>query len=73
VLASIGIERGKLFQPEGALRRMLDRAAETGYKMSRATGFESSVGDLDLHVYPERQWLNPRLLPPDHENPDESK
>jgi hypothetical protein len=30
------IERGKPFQPD-ALRRILDRAAETGYKMSRAT------------------------------------
>jgi hypothetical protein len=39
MLASIGIERSKPFQPDAATRRILDRAAETGYKIK--------VGDLD--------------------------
>jgi hypothetical protein len=59
MLASIGIERGKPFEPDAAMRRILDRAAETGYKMSRVIGFESTVGGIDFHVYPDRQWLNP--------------
>jgi hypothetical protein len=59
MLASLGIERGKPFQPDAATRRILDRAAETGYKMSRVIGFESSVGGVDFRVYPDRQWLNP--------------
>src|SRR5215472_7451890 len=59
MLAAIGIERGKPFQPDAATRRILDRAAETGYKMSRVLGFESTVGGVDYRVYPDRQWLNP--------------
>jgi len=59
MLASIGIERGKPFEPDAAARRVLDRAAEAGYKMSRVLGFESTVGDVDYRVYPDRQWLNP--------------
>jgi hypothetical protein len=59
MLASIGIERGKPFQPAAATRRILDRAAETGYKMSRVLGSESTVGGVDYRVYPDRQWLNP--------------
>jgi hypothetical protein len=35
MLAAIGIERGKPFNPDAAARKILDRAAETGYKMSR--------------------------------------
>jgi hypothetical protein len=59
MLASIGIERGKPFEPEAATRRILDRAAETGYKTSRVIGFESNVGGVDYRVWPDRQWLNP--------------
>jgi hypothetical protein len=59
MLASIGIERGKPFQPDAARRRILDRAAETGYKMSRAVGFESTVGGVEYRLYPDRRWLNP--------------
>jgi hypothetical protein len=59
MLAAIGIERGKPFQPDAATRRILDRAAETGYKMSRVIGFESTVGGVDYRIYPDRQGLNP--------------
>ena len=59
MLAAIGIERGKPFEPNAETRRILDRAAETGYKMSRVLGFESTVGGVDYRVYPDRQWLNP--------------
>ena len=59
MLASIGIERSKPFEADAATRRILDRAAETGYKMSRVLGFESAVGGVDYRVYPDRQWLNP--------------
>jgi len=59
MLAALGIERGKPFQPDAATRRILDRAAQTGYKMSRVIGFESTVGGVDFRIYPDRQWLNP--------------
>jgi hypothetical protein len=59
MLAAIGIERGKPFQPDAAMRRLLDRAAETGYKMSRVIGFEGTVGGVDYRIFPDRHWLNP--------------
>jgi hypothetical protein len=59
MLASIGIERSKPFQPDVATRRLLDRAAESGYKISRVLGIESTVGGVDYRVYPDRQWLSP--------------
>jgi hypothetical protein len=58
-LASIGIIRGKPFQPDGHAREILDRAATTGYKMSRVIGFEETVSGRDFHVYPDRRWVNP--------------
>src|SRR5215831_14313221 len=59
MLASIGIERGKPFERDAASRRLLDRAAEAGYKMSRVLGFESTVGGVDYRIFLDRQWLNP--------------
>jgi hypothetical protein len=59
MLASIGIQRGAPFEPDAATRRIFDRAAETGYKMSRVIGFESTVAGVDYRLYPDRQWLNP--------------
>jgi hypothetical protein len=59
MLTSIGLERGKPFEPDAATRRILDCAAETGYKMSRVIGFESTVGGVDYRLYSDRQWMNP--------------
>jgi hypothetical protein len=59
MLAAIGIERGKPFKPDAATRKILDRAADTGYKMSRVLGFESTVAGVDYRLYPDRRWVNP--------------
>jgi hypothetical protein len=59
MLASIGIEKAKPFDPDPAARRILDRAAESGYKMSRVLGFQPNVGGVDYRMYPGRKWLNP--------------
>jgi hypothetical protein len=59
MLASIGIVKGKPFTPDADTRVILDRAAKTGYKMSRVIGFEDRVSGRDYHVYPDRRWLNP--------------
>lgn len=59
VLASLGIIKGQPFTPDGRARTMLDRAAKTGYKMSRVIAFESVVSGRSFLVYPDRQWLNP--------------
>jgi hypothetical protein len=59
MLASLGIIKGQPFNPDAATRTMLDRAAKTGYKMSRVIGFEDVVSGRDFRVYPDRRWLNP--------------
>jgi hypothetical protein len=59
MLASIGIVKGKPFAPDAATRAILDRAAKTGYKMSRVIGLEGNVAGRDLRVYPDRRWVNP--------------
>ena len=60
MLASIGIIKGRPFNPDSKTKAILDRAAKTAYKMSRVIGFEDKTSGLDLHVYPDRScWLNP--------------
>ena len=59
MLAAIGIVKGKPFTPDAHTREILDRAAKTGYKMSRVIGFEEVVGGLSVQIYPDRHWLNP--------------
>lgn len=60
MLASIGIAKGQPFNPDAKTRTILDRAAKTGYKMSRVVAYENNVSGLSLLVYPDRRcWLNP--------------
>jgi hypothetical protein len=59
MLASLGIVKGRPFDPDAATRAMFDRAAKTGYKMSRVIGFEDKVAGRSFRVYPDRRWLNP--------------
>ena len=59
MLASIGIVKGKPFTPDAHTRTILDRAAKTGYKMSRVIGFEEVVGGISYKIYPDRRWANP--------------
>lgn len=59
MLASLGLVRGRPFRPDAATRAMLDRAARTGYKMSRVIGREEVVDGHPYRVYPDRRWTNP--------------
>jgi hypothetical protein len=59
MLASIGMVKGRPFNPDGRTRAILDRAAKTAYRMSRVIGREENVGGRSLRVYPDRRWLNP--------------
>jgi hypothetical protein len=59
MLASIGIVKGKPFNPDAHTREILDRAAKTAYKMSRVIGFREEVSGRIFRMYPDRQWLNP--------------
>lgn len=59
MLASIGIVKGRPFNPDAHDRTILDRAAKTAYRTSRVIGREESAGGRSLRVYPDRRWLNP--------------
>lgn len=57
--ASIGIVKGKPFEPDEKTKTILDRAAKTAYKTSRMIGFQNIVSGRAFRVYDDRQWLNP--------------
>jgi hypothetical protein len=59
MLAAIGIVKGQPFTPDAPTRALLDRAAQTAYKMSRVVGFEEVVSGRNFRVYPDRRWVNP--------------
>ena len=59
MLASIGIVKGQPFKPDAATRAILDRAAQTAYKMSRVIGFQDELNGGSIRVYPDRRWTNP--------------
>ena len=59
MLASIGIVKGQPFNPDAHTREILDRAAKTGYKMSRVIGFQEEVSGRSFRIYPDRRWVNP--------------
>jgi hypothetical protein len=54
ILASIGIEKGKLFKPDSKTKELLAEAARTGAAMARANTFASR--DQRAQVYPDRRW-----------------
>ncbi|MCP2315704.1 hypothetical protein APR12_001037 [Nocardia amikacinitolerans] len=57
MLASLGIEPGKPFQPDSHLEQILVRAADTGRKMVANLEFNP---DPDRRTpYPKTQWRNP--------------
>jgi hypothetical protein len=59
MLASIGIAKGRPFEPDAKTRAILDHAARTAYKMSRVIGFEEVIAGRSLRIYPDRRWINP--------------
>jgi hypothetical protein len=60
MLATLGIVKSQPFNPDAKTRTILDRAAKTGYKMSRVIGFEPTVAGRSFLLYPDRKcWLNP--------------
>ena len=59
MLAGLGIVQDKPFTPGERLRTLLGQAAKTGYNTSRVLGLQEVSGELDYHVYKDRQWANP--------------
>jgi hypothetical protein len=54
LLASIGIQKGKLFAPDAKTKPLLAEAARAGAAMARANTFASR--DPTAQVYPDRRW-----------------
>jgi hypothetical protein len=58
MLASLGILKGQPFTPDARTREILDRAANTGFKMARVLSFEQIVNGVSHVMYPDRHWIN---------------
>ena len=56
-LASLGIEKGKPFDPDARLQGILEQAAQQGVAMSRVIAFDCR--DDEATVYPNRKWESP--------------
>ncbi|MGB5575239.1 MAG: DUF1254 domain-containing protein [Thermoanaerobaculia bacterium] len=53
-LATLGIEKGKPFNPDVRMQRIFDQAAKQGVAMSRAILYASR--DPEIHYWPDRHW-----------------
>ncbi|HVY74801.1 MAG TPA: DUF1254 domain-containing protein [Puia sp.] len=58
ILQSIGIEKGKPFNPDAHTKDILDKAARTAYKMGKMIGFDLINYVPDTKYYSDKQWLN---------------
>ena len=53
-LATLGIRKGKPFNPDARMRRILDQGAKQGVAMSRAIVYASR--EPDIRYWPDRHW-----------------
>jgi hypothetical protein len=56
-LASLGIEKGKPFDPDARMQGIFEKAAQQGVAMSRVIAFDCR--DAEAVVYPDRKWESP--------------
>ncbi|WP_239482826.1 DUF1254 domain-containing protein [Paraburkholderia sp. C35] len=58
MMAAIGIEKGKPFQPTAHQRELLDKAAKTAFRMSKVEIWNELLNQPGGKYYPDRQWEN---------------
>jgi len=58
MMAAIGIQKGKPFQPSAHQRELLDKAARTAFAMSKVEIWNELVNQPGGKYYPDRQWEN---------------
>ncbi|RKP57923.1 DUF1254 domain-containing protein [Pararobbsia silviterrae] len=58
MMAAIGIQKGKPFEPTQRQRELLDKAAKTAFKMSKDEIFNALASQPGGRYYPDRQWVN---------------
>jgi hypothetical protein len=51
--ARLGIVKGQPFQPDARMTRLLDRAAQTGFKMASNVAY---TDEPSIHLFPDRMW-----------------
>jgi hypothetical protein len=54
LLRALGIEKGKVFNPDERMKKILDKGAQTGLGMARAIAYQSR--EAETKVYPDRNW-----------------
>jgi len=54
LLAAIGIEKGKKFNPDARMKNILEMAAKTGFAMAKTISYRSR--DKEAKVYSDRKW-----------------
>jgi hypothetical protein len=57
LLRSIGIEKGKPFNPDARMRKILDEAADVGSAAARVVLYRNR--DAEARVYPDSGWEHP--------------
>ena len=57
LFASIGIEKGKPFEPDERMKKILEDAAKIGAATARAVAYR--IRDKDAFVYPDSNWRLP--------------
>ncbi|VVE65519.1 signal peptide protein [Pandoraea captiosa] len=57
-LHSIGIEKGRPFNPTPERRALLEQAAQTAFKMSKVIMVDMVPNEPGSRYYPDRQWIN---------------
>ena len=57
MLASIGIEKGKPFNPDARMQKILDEAADVGSAAARVVLYRNR--DAEARVYPDSGWEHP--------------
>jgi hypothetical protein len=58
MMAAIGIQKGKPFQPTPLERQLLDEAARTAFRMSKVEIWHGLAGQPGGKYYSDRQWEN---------------
>jgi hypothetical protein len=58
MMAAIGIQKGKAFQPSPHQRKLLDKAAKTAFNMSKVEIWNGLLEQPEGRYYADRQWEN---------------
>jgi len=58
VLAALGIQKGKPFNPDPRTRELLDEGAKTGFRMAHLAAYEPPAIAPNALWYPDRRWAN---------------